>query len=478
MHLIPRTATALAVLTALVAPAAAGAAPPWSVPETPAGGDAVFAPPALAVGASGAGLLAAAEAVPFSATRRFAPFRLIGIRADGTTADRGRLTGGELATAPVAYGRTRVVLVRRSIVAPGGPGRAARVRLSASFGTITRPAAGTLRTLADVRSVGGLGPVAAAASPRGDVAVAWVEGPSLSSSRVRLAVRRPNGTFGAASTIRAGYAIDAVSVAWGEGGDLLVAFNRVLTGRERREAGSRAVLEARVRRAGASLGPVQRVGPSRGRDRLSTAVAPNGRMVVAWGTNDPGEEVNEPYEVRAAVRPAGPRRFRAPQLLDDGSGAAEPGGTFGRVVARMARDGRATVAFTARRREAGGFVHPVRVATTGAAARFGAAQELSPEGALGDLAVRPDGAAVATWTARAAGADIDDPSVGDVLAAVRPPGADAFGPAESATALDRAMEPRLAFVGGGVPLLAYVAIGEGSASPTRFALRVSRRAVP
>ncbi len=480
MRLLAPVATALAVLaTAAIAPAAAHGAPPWSAPQTTAGASATFPPPALAVGTTGAGLLAAPQAVPFSATPRAQPYRLVGVTPAGATVDRGLLPGGELATAPVVYGRSRVLLVRRRIVVPARAGRPARVRLTASLGTTGRPASGAERELARFSSFSGSrSPVAAAADDRGDVAVAWVEGSSFEEARVRLAIRRPNGRFGAPSTIRVGYAIDAVAVAWGAGGDLVVAFNRYLTGRERREAGSRAVLEARVRRAGASLGSVQRVGPSRGRDRLSAAVAPNGRMVIAWGTHDPGEEVNEPYEVRAAVRPAGPRRFRAPQLLDDGGDASTPGGTFGRVVAQMAADGRATVAYTARRLEAGRFVHPVRVATTDAAARFTAPQTLAPEGALGDLAVRADGAAVATWTAQPAAAELDDPSAGDVLAAVRPAGFEAFGPTEVVTTGERAVEPRLAFIGGGAPFLAYAAVEQQPSSPTRFGLRVTRRAAP
>jgi hypothetical protein len=479
MRPLAPVATALAILaTATIAPAAAHGAPPWSAPQPAAGASAISPPPALAVGATGAGLLAAPEAVPFSLTPRSSPYRLVGVSATGTTTDRGLVPGGDLATAPVVYGRSRVVLVRRRLVGPARSGGPARVRLTASFGTTGQPASGTERELAQFSSsTGGGVPVAAAADDRGDVAVAWVESPSLETARVRLAIRRPNGRFGAPSTIRVGYAIDAITVAWGSGGDLVVAFNRRLIGRERRQAGSRGVLEARVRRAGASLGSVQRIGPSRGRDRLSAAVAPNGRMVIAWGTNDPGEEVNEPYEVRAAVRPAGPRRFRAAQLLDDGSAASTPGGTFGRVVARMAADGRATVAYTARRLEGGRFVHPVRVAGTDAAARFTASQLLAPEGALGDLAVRADGTAVATWTAPPAEAEFDNPSVGDVQATVRPAGADAFGPTEVVTTGEHATEPRLAFIAGGAPLLAYAAV-EQQSSPTRFALRVTRRAAP
>ncbi len=497
MRSLFRLATAVAVLAPLAAASApdAHAAAPWTPAQTAAGATPVFGPPALALGASGRGLLVAREAAS-PVPRRFEPFELLRVAPSGATADVGR-TGGALTAGPVVFGRRRVVLVQARSVRPGSRTgtrqRLPRVRLTASFGTTDRPLAGRERTLAAFRSPGGTSfPLAAAANERGDVAVAWVEGGGFvggrfEDSRLRLAVRRPNRGFSAPVTVARGYAIAAVSLAWGSGGDLVVAHNRQFLGRERRVAGARGAIEARVQRAGGALGPAQRIGPSRGSDRLSAAVAPNGRMVVAWGTNDPGEEVNEPFEVRAALRPAGPRLFRAPQLLDDGGGATDPGGVFGRVVARMAADGTATVAFTARRPATGPeparerFVHPVLVATTVGGVRFGAPQQLAPEGALGDLAVAPDGTALAVWTAPTPGTEVVDPALGDVAAAVRPAGAPAFGPAEAVAAGEAASDPRVALTPDGGALAAWVGRAPRAQTPdgppwAGRVLRLARRA--
>jgi hypothetical protein len=75
-----------------------------------------------------------------------------------------------------------------------------------------------------------------------------------------------------------------------------------------------------------------------------------------------------------------------------------------------------------------------------AAGRFGAIQQLADNGAVGGIAVRGDGAAVVAW-AHLAEYQITD----QAMAAVRAPGASAFGPAEAIAPADHADPPAVAF---------------------------------
>jgi hypothetical protein len=209
-----------------------------------------------------------------------------------------------------------------------------------------------------------------------------------------------------------------------------VAFTRRPISRGR-ETGARRV-SARFRRAGHRFGAVQDIGPNAGSARLAAAVAPNGRGYVAWGTQDLGEEANQPFHVHAAVKPAGPRPFRAATLLDPGGGLERPVGT---VSIAVAPDASATVAWSGVRVTRIGtdlrFSYPVRAAATDPAGRFGAAQHVAGgNGATGGVALDATGAATVVWTAMTPG-ELAAPTA--VLAARRPPGATVFGPAETVT---------------------------------------------
>lgn len=465
----PRLVLAAATALLLTAPPAATAAAPWASPSSVAAGTRVTDGPTLAFGGGGSGLLTVATNGRFGDDASVSRFRALTVTPSGRTIDRGTLPDA-LAVPPLVFGRDRVVLVRERVLRRATSQRLGRVRLSASFGTTRRPA-GRPRTLGELTSAS-LPTAVAAANDRGEVAVAWIEGATFEDVRVRLALRRPNRGFDAPVTVARGVAIADVAVGLGAGGDLVVAWNRApATGRR---GVPRAMLEARVRRAGGRLGSARRLGPSRGVDRIGAAVAPNGRMVVAWATNDPGEEVNEPVEVRAAIRPAGARGFAAAQLLD---GGAPVGPTTGRVLARVASDGRATVAFSALRRGPGGrgTVRPVLAASAGSNGRFAVPRALAPDGTLSSLVVAPNGTATAAWT-DFVDDDEGDPTIGPVSAAVRRAGATEFGPAEAVSAPETGLLPALALPPAGVTTVAWVTDPFGSASGAR--VRLSRRSGP
>ena len=111
-------------------------------------------------------------------------------------------------------------------------------------------------------------------------------------------------------------------------------------------------------------------------------MAPSGRAVVAWGSQDVGEEANEPYSVYAAVRRAGASRFRAAQVLDAGGPAIRAEGT---VALGVAGDGSSVVAWSSPQGSyRAGIQQSVRVATAGPRGRFGAQREQAPSGAGAD----------------------------------------------------------------------------------------------
>jgi hypothetical protein len=150
--------------------------------------------------------------------------------------------------------------------------------------------------------------------------VAWVELRARASSagvyRVRVARGRGDRGFGRPQTLASWPSpgiedSPAVTVAYGAGGDLLVAFT--VTRRDGRR--DRRLVAARVRRPGGAFGRAIVLGPRQACPQLTAAAAPDGRMVVAWASQDCGEGAERPLVVRAAVRPAG-RRFGRAQLLD------------------------------------------------------------------------------------------------------------------------------------------------------------------
>jgi hypothetical protein len=276
-----------------------------------------------------------------------------------------------------------------------------------------------------------------AVNDRGEAVAVWVEANGTSrtgralNDRLWVSVRRARGAFSRPTVLVGSGRLDSVDAAVGANGDILVAFTRapIVRGRETRPR----TVSVRYRRAGHGFGSVQTVGPNQGFADIATAIASNGRGYVAWGTQDLGEEANQPFRVYAGVKPAGPDRFREPTVLDDGGGGIER--PIGRVTIAVAANAEATVAWSGVRvtRTANDLrvLYPVLSASTGAGARFGATRPVAGgNGATGGVAVSPAGGATVVWTAMRPGL-FDQPS--GVLAARRASGAAAFGRAETVT---------------------------------------------
>jgi len=71
-------------------------------------------------------------------------------------------------------------------------------------------------------------------------------------------------------------------------------------------------------------------------------MAADGRAVVAWSTQDGGEERNRPLRVRAAIRPRAGARFGRARMLDHGHRVDDP---FGGISLAVSPDGRAVLAW-------------------------------------------------------------------------------------------------------------------------------------
>jgi hypothetical protein len=415
-----RTGRRVAVGTAVLALAiavcgAAEAAAPWSTPATVTSGIDVFQRPTLGFTADGHALamLDGSGAAPPGLTR-------VLTAAPGTTRFReiGRTV---LIGRPAPYGRHGVAYLRTT-PPPRGKGindmRSARLGVSLADAPQTL---GSFQPLAQIptspRDLSAL----VAADPRGDVAAAWLE-PRKGRTAVRVALRRPGHAFGRPQTIGRAEAFGDVTpldLAYGANGDLVVAFQ---TTRGKLVDHRALRLAVRVKRYGRPFGPMQTLGRVLGSSSISTAVAPTGRAVVAWGTQDAGEGIDDPWTVRAAVLRPGARRFSRTQLLDPGE-VAYP---VSAVRAAIGRDGTATVAWTAF--SAGGQRYPIRVATTAPRGRFGAPAQLAVNAAALGVVTARDGATTVLWGPIA---DEDAETVDGIFASTRARGAERFAPPEA-----------------------------------------------
>jgi hypothetical protein len=206
------------------------------------------------------------------------------------------------------------------------------------------------------------------------VGVAWI---SSHGDRyvLRAAVRSPDGRLSRATLARRtgaperGGGISDAAAAFLPDGRLLVVY------------AERSSVLAKV-----VGGPLVKLGPAAGLTRVRLAVARNGRVVVAWGTEDAGGLRNVPASVYAAIREPGSgwstRRLDRASWLGDPTGDPE---------LAIGPGGRALLEFHDARR--------VRLAEAPPGRPFGAARVLAHGGMPGGVAVRDDGLTLASWVA-------------------------------------------------------------------------------
>jgi len=420
-----------AVLLLLLTPSAAVGAAPWSAPlgiGSPAFG---VESPAVAFDASGGALLAwstwpgSVIGPTTAATGHLAAWPPGGVPRERAALDA-------IAAPPQAVGDGRFVVLRERLLRPTRDQRR-RVRLGVSIATL----AGRLGPVREVGRFVTANAQAIAVSRRGAIAVAWVEthGRFRDRYRLRLRVGQVGGRFGPPRALGDLGAIEhpgitSVALAWGRGGELVVAYPRTrpIRGRSVRAVEVLAGRpDRRLRR--------HALGPREGITDVEAAASPSGRVVVAWGSQDGGEEPNRPFVVRAAIREPGRRRFTAARILDPGGGIQER--PVGRLAVALAGDGTGYAAWSAVRSGRRPFTHPVLAATAPPGAPFGAPEQLDTDGAVGGLAARADGRAFVTWTLQPLGRR--------VLAALREPGAMRFAAAEEVAPADAASAPSPAF---------------------------------
>lgn len=470
----------LPLVAVLVAAAPAAAAPPWSAPaDVGPPADYVLAPSVrfahTGVGLAtwqvrtqpaGAGGLPGAVTVTQNQPNDGITSRALALGMPGAIV---RELPDSIVAGPVFQDSGRGLVLRTLSLSSDGDGNR-RKRLSWSqvsrSGNIGRARTITTATLGGVPTL--------AEDHSGNAVAGWSE---LVRGRYRIrAAWRPAGRgFGSPVTLSTtdapGYARNgAVAVAIGREGRAFVAFAdlRPNRGQDRK----RLLVWTRTPRRG--FGTPMVAGPHSDAADIALAVTDRGRLFVAWGTQDGGEEANTPWILRAASLAPRARRFSTARIVDRGTNDNRPAG--GVRLAVQPR-GQATLAWSSVRAN-GGF--PVFAATTpaGGGARFGAPQQIAPMGALGGLAEREDGTALVTYT-RVLAEQMTD----QAYAALRPAGEPRFAAPEALGGVDHALPPVVAFNAlGGSPTVVWPArptgVDPSSGIGRTAVLRVVTRPAP
>jgi len=452
-------ATLATAFVATTSPASAAA--PWSAPQT-VPGTATVNPftVGISLGNAERGALGFTSTVPpTTGCTQIASVAGVGIGAPGSPRT---LDPYDLAAPPVAYANTRAILLQRRTL-----NRACTSsRLAVSIASLPG-SPGTRRVLDDTVR---LRYAAVAATASGQAAVAWTEdkgytGRRANPDRLYLSLRPVGGSFGTPTVLVGSGKLSRVSVAYGEGGDLLVAFARSPIDSAGR-AGPRRV-QVRFRRAGHSFGSITDLGPEQGVTDIVGAISARGRGFVAWGTQDGGIEANDPFNVYAATKAAGPHNFDRARRLFSGRGrnVDRPNGRLG--IGTTGENALLAFNGVGNGGPIVGTTRPVLASATSAAGFELPVPVAAGNGIVGGIAVQPDGAATIVWAGQAPGSSEEATAV---LAATRPAGG-AFPPTPELVAALPALPTPVPTVAaprrGGVVQAAWHERGVGA--------RVSRR---
>jgi hypothetical protein len=467
---------------ALALAASARAAGPWSAPVDVGPASDYVEAPRLAFSPAGTGLVGwlvrmggepGATGGPILGHNDGYGGRIALLGSSGAPG-RPRALPDSVAAGP-ALDRSGRSVVLRTLVLSCDPDCAYRRKRLTWSAVSRRGAVGRAHPLATATLIG---PPVLAVDARGDALAAWIEyrpparqTAPAGSFRIRAAWRRPGAAFARPVTLLVTDALPfpaAVTGAIGRGGRAVVVF---ADGRE-----ARRVLLAWTHGARGGFSPARVVGPHKGFTRAVAAVTDRGRVIVAWGTQDAGEEADVPWTVHAATLAPGSPRFSAAQTLDPGQGVSRP---VGEIALAVGPNGPATVAWSAVRRTSGtNLAFPVMTATSDGAGRFRRASQLTQVGAVGGVAVRADGAAIVAWATGEVVAD--SVLTNQAFAAVRPDRTGAFGAPEAIADPDVARPPSVAFDPlTGRPTVAWAArpngvdtsMGVGRTAVLRFATR-------
>jgi hypothetical protein len=400
-----RTRTA-ALLLACAAPSTATGAP-WSAPvDLGPPGDYVLAP-GVAFAHTGFGLLTwqrraqptlagglpGATSVILKQPNDGVASRALAL---GLPAATVQATTDSIAAGPVFEDRGRGLVLRTLSVSSDGDGnRRRRLSWSAVSGAGRIGRAHTIAT-----ATLGADP-SLAEDHRGNAIAAWSEySPTSAKSdvgtyRIRAAWRPAGKAFDEPVTLYGtdppGYAHNgAVTAAIGHERRAVIAFADLQI-RKRRDL-KRVLVWSRTPRRGFA-GP-QAIGRHSDAADFALAVTDRGRIFVAWGTQDGGEEANTPWILRVATRRPDAVRFGAARVLDRGASRRlrPPDGAL-RLVADP--EGHGTLAWTAvrpgatyRTRRNDGRARPLRRHAAGRARRR-ARRPGDASGRHGDPHVRP-----------------------------------------------------------------------------------------
>jgi hypothetical protein len=344
-------------------------------------------------------------------------------RLDGPLRLLDRLSS--LTTPPVIGGDREAVVVftvnckQQSIL----PFKGALERLQLLTGALGRrpPTTTVLSSTAEERLT------AIAASPSGNLAVAWLAphghlgiGIPEPTDLLHLSIGRTSGSMSRPVV----FGVDgvgprmtfpfftSVQLAWTGHHELLVAY-----------AVNRLVM-VQVWRPGHGLSRPQVLGSVNVQEdpNLTVAVGPAGRAVIAWGTQRDITEPRSAWQVYAAVRTAPTARFGIGHQLDGGAPRYVNDG-IPDVNAQVDAEGYTTVAWSSQQRDS----WPVRAAVVDPDGHFQPVQELAPDSGNLTLADAPGGGTVLQWQVPEGNEQF---SLGQ---ATRPPGGDSFAPAEAST---------------------------------------------